>query len=138
MAHMLCTCLHKNQFIQNNNKITVIKITNMYTQDNESCKDWFELERTLSSSIWTEIPFTTQGCTNPHPVWPEQHTGMSTTCLGNLFQCLIALIMKNFFLLSHLNLLPFSSKLLPLVLLLHSDRLSSAFLWDPFRDWKVA
>lgn len=59
---------------------------------------------------WTETPSSTPGCTNPHPVWPEQHTGRSTTSLGN--QCLIVLTVKKFFLLSHLNILSFSLKLL--------------------------
>jgi len=46
--------------------------------------------------------------------------GASTTSLGNLFQCLTTLTEKNFFLISNLNLLSFSLKLLPLVLSLQA------------------
>ncbi|KAK4822238.1 hypothetical protein QYF61_011879 [Mycteria americana] len=46
--------------------------------------------------------------------------GASTTSLGNLFQCLTTLIVKNFFLISSLNLPSFSLKPLPLVLSLHA------------------
>ena len=65
--------------------------------------------------------------------------GTSTTTLGNMFQCLITLIAKNFFLISSLNLPSFSLKPLPLVLsetLLRS--LYSSFLQTPFRYWKAA
>jgi len=51
----------------------------------------------------------------------------STTFLGNLFQCLATLKVKNFFLLPNQNLPPFSLKLLPFVLSLHA-----------FVDWKTA
>ena len=44
----------------------------------------------------------------------------STTSLGNLFQCLTALIAKNFFLISSLNELMFSLKPLTLVLSVHA------------------
>jgi len=42
--------------------------------------------------------------------------GASTTSLGNLSQCFTALIVKNFFLISSLNLPAFHLKPLPLVL----------------------
>ena len=45
--------------------------------------------------------------------------GTSTTSLGNLFQCLTTLTVKNFFLISSLNLPSSSLKPLSLVLLLH-------------------
>ena len=56
--------------------------------------------------------------------------GASTTSLGNPFQCFTTLIVKNFFLLSSLNLPCFSLKPLPLVLSLLSllKRLSPFFL----------
>ena len=65
--------------------------------------------------------------------------GASTTSLGNLFQCLTTLTVQNFFLISSLNLPSSSLKLVPLVLLLHAliKSPSSAFLWAPFRYWKV-
>ena len=46
--------------------------------------------------------------------------GASTTSLGNLFQFLTTLTVKNFFLISNINLPSFSSKLLPPILSLHS------------------
>ena len=66
--------------------------------------------------------------------------GASTTNLGNLCQCLITLIVKNFFLISNLNLLYFSLRPFPLILsqqiLLKS--LFPSFLQPPsFRYWKA-
>ncbi|KAK4831170.1 hypothetical protein QYF61_015640 [Mycteria americana] len=60
--------------------------------------------------------------------------GASTASLGNLFQCLATLIVKNFFLISNLNLPSFSLKPLPLVLSLQALVKSPppAFLY-PFR-----
>ena len=59
--------------------------------------------------------------------------GASTASLGNLFQCLTNTTVKNFFLISSLNLPSFSLKPLPLVLslpaLIRSP--SPAFLWAP-------
>ena len=46
--------------------------------------------------------------------------GTSTASLGNVFQCLTTLIIKNFFLRPSLNLPSFSLKPLPLVLSLHA------------------
>ena len=46
--------------------------------------------------------------------------GASTASLGNLFQCLASLIVKNFFLIPNLNLPSFSLKPIPLVLSLHA------------------
>jgi len=46
--------------------------------------------------------------------------GAATTSLGNLFKCLPILIVKNFFLISNLNLPFFSLKPLSLVLSLHA------------------
>jgi len=46
--------------------------------------------------------------------------GASTVSLGNLFQCLTTLIVKNFFLRSNLNLPTFSLKPLLLVLSVHA------------------
>jgi len=45
--------------------------------------------------------------------------GVSTASLGNLFQCLTTLMVKNFFLVSHLNLPSFSLEQFPVVLSLH-------------------
>jgi len=46
--------------------------------------------------------------------------GAATAPLGNLFQCLTTLMVKNFFLISNLNLPSFHLKLFPLVLSLHT------------------
>jgi len=46
--------------------------------------------------------------------------GAATASLGNLFQSLTTLTVKNFFLISHLNLPSFSSKPFPLVLSLQT------------------
>jgi len=46
--------------------------------------------------------------------------GADTASLGNLFQCLNTLIIKNFFFITSLNLSSFSLKPLPLVLSLHA------------------
>jgi len=45
--------------------------------------------------------------------------GASTASLGNLGQCLTTLMVKNFFLISDLNLPSFALELSPLVLSLH-------------------
>jgi len=46
--------------------------------------------------------------------------GADTASLGNMGQCFITLMVKNFFLISHLNLPSFSLKPFPLVLSLHT------------------
>ncbi|KAK4832076.1 hypothetical protein QYF61_020632 [Mycteria americana] len=58
--------------------------------------------------------------------------GASTTSLGNLFQCFTTLIVKNFFLISSLNLPSFSLKPLPLVLS------QQVLLKTPFKYCKAA
>ena len=58
--------------------------------------------------------------------------GAFTTSLGNQFQCLNALIIKNFFLISNRHLPFFSLKPLPLVLS-QLKSLSPSFLPLPFR-----
>ena len=63
----------------------------------------------------------------------------STILLGNLFQCLTTLTIKNVFPIPSLNL-PYSSlKLFPLILLLHVliNSPSPAFLQAPFRQGKA-
>ena len=64
----------------------------------------------------------------------------STTSPDNLFQCLTTLIIKNFFLMSRLNLPSFSLKPLPLVLSLQAlvKCLVMQCLEIPFKYWKVA
>ena len=61
--------------------------------------------------------------------------GASTASQDFLFQCLTIFIVKNYFLISDLNLPPFSLKPFPLVLsqqtLLKS--LSPSYLWPPYR-----
>jgi len=59
--------------------------------------------------------------------------GAATASLGNLCQCLTTLMMKNFFLISHLNLPSFSLQPFPLVLSLHTlvKSPSPSFLWAP-------
>ena len=76
-------------------------------------------------------------CSKHHPVWAW--TPLSTTCLGNLFEYLTTLTVKNLFLISNLNLLSFSLKPIPLVLSPHSliTSTSSSFLQAPFKYWKA-
>ena len=66
--------------------------------------------------------------------------GASTTSLGNLFPCLTTLTVKNLFLVSSLTLRSSSFKpiLLALSLYILIKSPSSAFLYAPFRYWKVA
>jgi len=88
---------------------------------------------------WAGTPATRPGCSKPHPTWPQtsltSREGESATSLGILVQCLTTLTVKNFFLISDLNLPSFSFKLLPLVLSLHTlvKSPSPAFLQSPFR-----
>ena len=81
-------------------------------------------------------------CSKPHPAWPgnASREGAATASLGNLFQCLTTLMVKNFFLIFDLNLPSFSLKPLPLVLSLRAlvKSPSPAFLYVPFRYWKAA
>ena len=66
--------------------------------------------------------------------------GTATASPGYLYQCLTTLLVKNFFLMSNINLPYFSLK--PLLLLLSLQALVKspyhAFLWAPFRYWKAA
>lgn len=66
--------------------------------------------------------------------------GTSTSSLANLFHYLTTPIVKNFFLLSNLDLLPSSLKLLPLVLSLSAlvKSPSPSFMQDLLRHWKAA
>jgi len=60
-------------------------------------------------------------CSELHPTWPSTLPGKGLPqLLWSLFQCLITLIVKNFFLISNLNLPPFILKPLPLVLSLYA------------------
>jgi len=65
--------------------------------------------------------------------------GAPTTLLGNLFQCLIALWVQNFFLTSKLNFLSFSLKQSPLVSLLldYVQSCHPSSLQGPFKYWKA-
>jgi len=65
--------------------------------------------------------------------------GASTASLGNLFQCLTTLRIKNLFLRTNRTLPFFSLKRLPLVLSLHVlvNSPSPAFLLAPFGYWKA-
>ena len=78
---------------------------------------------------WTGIPTARSECSE-HPVSRDRN---AITSLGNLFHCLTTPIIKNFFLISNLNLHSFRLKPFPLVLsqqiLLKS--LSSSFLYSP-------
>jgi len=64
--------------------------------------------------------------------------GASTASLGNLFQCVTTLCVKNFLLISKLNLPYLSLKPFPLVLslpiLINSH--TSSCLYTPFKYWK--
>ena len=108
--------------------------------------DSFELEETLKDHL-SQIPWNEQGHLLLHqvltapPVWPRVSPGMwHPTSLSNLCQCITALAVKNFFLISQQNLPSFSLKPFPLVMsqqiLLKS--LSPSFLFLPFRYWKAA
>lgn len=65
--------------------------------------------------------------------------GETPASLGNLFQCLTALTVNNFFLVSSLNLPSSSLKPFPLVQLLHALIKSSspAFVQVPFMYWNL-
>ena len=80
---------------------------------------------------WAGTPPTRPGCSKPHPGWPWTFTEMGhSVSLGSLFQCLSTLKLKNFFLMSNLNLLSSILKPLPLAFSLHSliKSLSPSFL----------
>jgi len=64
----------------------------------------------------------------------------ATASLGNLCQCFTILMVKNFFLVSNLNLPSFSLQPFPLVLSVHTlvKSPSPSFLYAPFRYWKAA
>jgi len=66
--------------------------------------------------------------------------GASTAPLGNLFQCLTTLVVKNFFLISNLNLPSFNLKpLTPCPITTSPSKKSlSSFLVGFFRYWKAA
>ena len=66
--------------------------------------------------------------------------GASTTSLGNLFQCVTTIFVKNFLLISNQNLPCPSLKPFPLVLLLSTliNNRSSSCLYTPFKYWKAA
>ena len=97
---------------------------------------WFGLEGILQIILfqrpppWAGTPSTSPGC----PVQPGlEHFqgGAAAASLGNLGQCLTTLMVKNFFVISGLNLPSFSLKPLPLVLSLHAlfKSPSPAFFW---------
>lgn len=67
---------------------------------------------------WAGILFTRWGCSKlpSNLILNISRDGTWTPSLGNLFQCFIALIMKNVFLMSSLNVPSFNIKPLPLVL----------------------
>ena len=91
---------------------------------------------------WAGTPSTRPGCSKSHPAWPWTLPGRGQPQLrwDNLFQCLTSLIVKNFFLISSLNLPSFTLKTLPLVLSLQAlvKSPSPAFLQAPLRYWKAA
>lgn len=74
--------------------------------------EWFELEGSFKKSSGSKL-------LSVGPDLAIPRGAASTTPPGNLFQYINTLITKNFFLLSNLNLLPFSLKLLFLGLSLH-------------------
>ena len=63
----------------------------------------------------------------------------STTSLGNLFHCVTTLCVKNFLLISNLNLPCLSLKPFPLVLSLSTlvNSCSPSCLYAPFKYWKA-
>ena len=66
--------------------------------------------------------------------------GASTASLGNLFQCVTTLWVKNFLLISNLNLPCLSLKPFPLVLSLTTliNSCSPSCIYAPFKYWKAA
>ncbi|CAN0052273.1 unnamed protein product [Bubo scandiacus] len=84
---------------------------------------WFGLEETLKI-IWFQPPCHGQGHLPLDQVLKAlsnlalntAREGAATASLGNLCQCLTTVTVKNFFLISNLDLISFSLKLLPLVL----------------------
>ena len=71
--------------------------------------------------------------------WNVFRDGASTTSLGNLCQCFTTLSVKNFFLISSLNLPSFGLKPSPLVLSQQAllKDLSPSFLKAPIKYWKA-
>jgi len=65
--------------------------------------------------------------------------GASTASLGNLFQCITTLCVKNFFLISNLNLPCLSLRPFPLVLSLSTpvNSCTPPYLYAPFKCWKA-
>ena len=63
--------------------------------------------------------------------------GASTTSLDNLLQCVITLYVKNFFLISNLNLPCLSLRPFPLVLSVSTLVNSSSCSYAPFKYWKA-
>ena len=104
--------------------------------------------------VWVGRDFRSSGCNVPAVSMDTYHKSRllkapsslalntsrtPATSLGNLFQCLTTLIVKNFFLLSNLNFPSFSLKPLLLVLSLHTlVKTLSSFFVGPFRYWKAA
>jgi len=75
--------------------------------------------------LWADCHSPDQAVQAPyHSALSTSRNGAPTASLGNLFQYLTPLWVKNFFLTSNLNLLSFSLKLFPLALLL-SDHVKS-------------
>ena len=73
------------------------------------------------------------------PALNVSRDGASTTYLGNLFQCVTTLWVKNFFLISNLNLPRLSLEPFPLVLSLSTpvNSHSPSCLYAPFKYWKA-
>lgn len=72
-------------------------------------KSWSQNHRTCSGGApWSALLDFVQR------TFDVSRKGTSTTCLGNIFQCLATLTVKHFFLTSNQNLLSFSLKCPPL------------------------
>ena len=111
--------------------------------------EWLGFEVNLKDHLvptslpWAGTPSTRPSCSKPHPAWPW--TLLGTGHLQLLWATCSSVspppfILKNFFLISGLNLPSFSLKPLPLVLSLHALVKSSspAFLQAPSRYRKAA
>jgi len=69
---------------------------------------WVEKEhndhRVSTALLCAGSPTTRPGCPEPRPALNVSRDGASTTSLGNLFQCVTTLCVKNFLLISNLDL----------------------------------
>jgi len=122
--------------------VLALEICSIQRSQNRRIIAWFELEGNFKGHL-VQSPCNEQGHrqldqVSQSPIQPDlecSRDGALTTSSGNQCQCFTTLIVKNFFLMSSLNLPSLSLKPLPLVLLLQAllKSLSSSFLQVPLK-----